>query len=63
MLCRKTYSITQKKANLQLEIRHVAKLGFEPRQTEPESVVLPLHHLARSVIGYRISDNGYRTSE
>ena len=35
-----------KKANLQLEIRHVAKLGFEPRQTEPESVVLPLHHLA-----------------
>ena len=24
----------------------VAKLGFEPRQTEPESVVLPLHHLA-----------------
>ena len=26
--------------------RFVAKLGFEPRQTEPESVVLPLHHLA-----------------
>ena len=25
----------------------VAKLGFEPRQTEPESVVLPLHHLAK----------------
>ena len=24
----------------------VAKLGLEPRQTEPESVVLPLHHLA-----------------
>lgn len=29
------------------EVFHfVAKLGFEPRQTEPESVVLPLHHLA-----------------
>ena len=27
--------------------RFVAKLGFEPRQTEPESVVLPLHHLAK----------------
>ena len=26
--------------------RFVAKLGLEPRQTEPESVVLPLHHLA-----------------
>ena len=22
----------------------VDQLGFEPRQTEPESVVLPLHH-------------------
>ena len=28
--------------------RFVAKLGFEPRQTEPESVVLPLHHLANA---------------
>ena len=27
-------------------ILFVAKLGLEPRQTEPESVVLPLHHLA-----------------
>ena len=27
----------------------VAKLGLEPRQTEPESVVLPLHHLAISL--------------
>ena len=26
----------------------VAKLGLEPRQTEPESVVLPLHHLANA---------------
>ena len=25
----------------------VAKPGLEPRQTEPESVVLPLHHLAK----------------
>ncbi len=24
----------------------VAGLGFEPRQTDPESVVLPLHHPA-----------------
>lgn len=24
-----------------------ARLGFEPRQTDPESVVLPLHHRAR----------------
>ena len=24
----------------------VARQGFEPRQTEPESVVLPLHHRA-----------------
>jgi hypothetical protein len=24
----------------------VARLGFEPRQTESESVVLPLHHRA-----------------
>ena len=24
----------------------VASLGFEPRQTDPESVVLPLHHEA-----------------
>ena len=34
----------------------VAKLGLEPRQTEPESVVLPLHHLAISNI--RLSVNG-----
>ena len=38
----------------------VAKLGFEPRQTEPESVVLPLHHLAISNI--RLSVNGNRIS-
>ena len=36
--------------------RFVAKLGLEPRQTEPESVVLPLHHLAISNI--RLSVNG-----
>ena len=48
-----------KKTNLlEKEIRFVAKLGFEPRQTEPESVVLPLHHLAR--FGYRQSNIDYR---
>ena len=37
----------EKNKNLQKEILiFVAKLGLEPRQTEPESVVLPLHHLA-----------------
>lgn len=35
----------------------VDQLGFEPRQTEPESVVLPLHHwsiftLAKVLIFY-----------
>ena len=37
----------------------VAKLGFEPRQTEPESVVLPLHHLAKPITDnrYPIIDN------
>ena len=30
----------------------VAKLGLEPRQTEPESVVLPLHHLAKTGIDF-----------
>jgi hypothetical protein len=25
-----------------------ASLGFEPRQRDPESLVLPLHHEARS---------------
>lgn len=24
--------------------KHAGVLGFEPRQTDPESVVLPLHH-------------------
>ena len=27
-----------------------ARPGFEPRQTEPESVVLPLHHQAKPLI-------------
>ncbi len=27
----------------------VARLGFEPRQTDPESVVLPLHHRAERI--------------
>ena len=56
----KNTSYWKQKANLHLEIRHVAKLGFEPRQTEPESVVLPLHHLAISNI--RLSVNGNRIS-
>ena len=30
----------------------VAKPGLEPRQTEPESVVLPLHHLAKNTTLY-----------
>ena len=48
LLCCKTYSnVTKKNEPPIKEIRFVAKLGFEPRQTEPESVVLPLHHLAR----------------
>ena len=34
----------------------VAKLGLEPRQTEPESVVLPLHHLAITL--YQIHRKG-----
>ena len=31
---------------MRLGIRLVARLGFEPRLTEPESAVLPLHHRA-----------------
>ena len=37
----------------------VAKLGFEPRQTEPESVVLPLHHLAKQ----RSQDSGTKSKD
>src|SRR6266567_5943307 len=29
-----------------LKARLAARLGFEPRQTDPESAVLPLHHRA-----------------
>src|SRR5579872_1626138 len=36
-----------------LRLRKAGELGFEPRQADPESAVLPLHHspLGRSVIG------------
>lgn len=33
-----------------------AGLGFEPRQTESESVVLPLHYPAKSAIASEISN-------
>ncbi len=29
-----------------MEMRVVARLGFEPRQADSESAVLPLHHRA-----------------
>jgi hypothetical protein len=29
------------------EIGYAASLGFEPRQRDPESLVLPLHHEAK----------------
>ena len=37
-----------------------AELGFEPRQTESESVVLPLHN---SAISYCFSDSNYTGNE
>lgn len=35
----------------------VAPLGFEPRQTEPESVVLPLHN--RAIVLLRCKDSSF----
>lgn len=35
-----------RKKNAVFRQRYVAPLGLEPRQTEPESAVLPLHHKA-----------------
>ena len=35
-----------RKKNSVFRQRYVAPLGLEPRQTEPESAVLPLHHRA-----------------
>ena len=41
-----TYSDTHKKRDCDFhqQSHSVAQPGLEPRQTEPESVVLPLHH-------------------
>ena len=33
---------------------YVAPLGLEPRQTEPESVVLPLHNRAMLLAGAKV---------
>ena len=46
-------SCSQSKRSSQTELRPeskkllAARLGFEPRQTDPESAVLPLHHQAK----------------
>ncbi len=40
-----------------------AELGFEPRQTESESVVLPLHNSALYSIGRFLSRNGIIITE
>ena len=31
------------------------RLGFEPRQADPESAVLPLHHLPKGIVLYQKS--------
>ena len=38
----------KKKANLVVDF-FVARPGFEPRQTEPKSVVLPLYYRAKTL--------------
>ena len=38
------------------ERRMVARSGLEPEQTDPESVVLPLHHRAVGVLSEKASD-------
>jgi hypothetical protein len=42
-------------------LRVVAEQGFEPRQTESESVVLPLHHSAMKALNkteFRLGQDG-----
>ncbi len=39
-----------------------AELGFEPKLTDPESVVLPLHHSAAAVISARVQGAPNRVS-
>jgi hypothetical protein len=42
--------------------KKLARLGFEPRQREPKSLVLPLHHRAGRFF-YRISRSGRHERE
>ena len=42
----KTKGISMKKPEIAGVLEVVARPGFEPGQTDPESVVLPLHHRA-----------------
>ncbi len=34
-----------------------ARLGLEPKQTEPESVVLPLHYRANLILNMNTKEN------
>ena len=50
--CRSEYGIhIQQKASTRKGkcLKEVGLLGFEPRKTGPESVVLPLHHSPKSL--------------
>ena len=44
---RESYKQKWMRVQVRLNWRMAARPGFEPRQTEPESVVLPLHHRAK----------------
>lgn len=51
--CRSEYGIhIQQKASTRKGkcLKEVGLLGFEPRKTGPESVVLPLHHSPKSLV-------------
>lgn len=44
-------------------IENITRLGFEPRQTEPKSVVLPLHYRAIGLLIQVSTKNWEKTAE
>lgn len=46
-----------------LSLFSVVRPGFEPRQTEPKTVVLPLHHRTNSLAGCKGNLHFYKKQE
>ena len=51
---RKIVAVWRRLSQIVANLKLAASLGLEPRQTDPESVVLPLHYEAIVVVRRRV---------